>query len=168
MLDIPQVQITQLHLQYRKLIGQDKLVILHSLLGDRIFSFFKLYKELIIKREMSIERVIRLIETALDKLPYAEAHYELVKQAADRQQERHDYLENRIHTLRKEKSRMVTLPSSSYHYVNDRESFNFSSQATSLPYWSLENYDPWSEYRIKQKNSKKKDEICEVYGEDIA
>jgi DNA-binding CsgD family transcriptional regulator len=157
MLDIPQDQVTQFHLQYWKLIGQDKLVILHSQLGNRIFSFLKLYKELIIKGEMSIERVISLIETALDKLPYAEAHYEQVKQAADRQQERLNYLENHIHTLNKEKSRMVTLPSSSYHYVNDRETFNSSSQASSLPHWSSENYDPWSEYRNKQKNSKEKD-----------
>lgn len=58
MLDIPQDQVTQFHLQYWKMIDQDKLVILHALLGDRIFSFFKLYKELIIKKEMSIERVI--------------------------------------------------------------------------------------------------------------
>jgi predicted DNA-binding protein YlxM (UPF0122 family) len=132
MLDIPQTQVTELHLQYRKLIGQDKLVILHSLLGDRIFSFFKLYKELIIIRELSIERVISLIETDLDKLPYVEVHYEQVKQAADRQQERLDYLENRIHTLKKEKSRIVVLPSSSYHYVNDRETFNSSSQSSSI------------------------------------
>lgn len=48
---------------------------------------------------MSIEMVISLIETDLDKLPYVEVHYEQVKQAADRQQERLDYLENRIHTL---------------------------------------------------------------------
>ena len=56
MLDIPQTQVTELHLQYRKLIGQNKLVILHSLLGDRIFSFFKFYEEMIIIREMSNER----------------------------------------------------------------------------------------------------------------
>jgi DNA repair ATPase RecN len=97
---------------------------------------------MIIIREMSNERVISLIETALYKLPYVEAHYEQVKQAADRQQERLDYLESRIHTLKKEKSKMVTLPSSSYHYVNDRETFNSSSQSSSLPYRSSENYDP--------------------------
>jgi predicted DNA-binding protein YlxM (UPF0122 family) len=98
LLDIPQPQVTQFQYQYWKLIGQDKLVILHSLLGNRIFSFFKLYKELIIKGEMSIERVISLIETALDKLPYAETHYQLAKQAADRQQERLDYLESYTHS----------------------------------------------------------------------
>jgi cell division septum initiation protein DivIVA len=91
---------------------------------------------------MSSEKVANLVETALYKLPYVEADYEQVKQAADRQQERLDYLESRIHTLKKEKSKMVTLPSSSYHYVNDRETFNSSSQSSSLPYRSSENYDP--------------------------
>jgi predicted DNA-binding protein YlxM (UPF0122 family) len=156
LLDIPQPQVTQFQYQYWKLMGQDKLVILHSLLGNRIFSFFKLYKELIIKGEMSIERVISLIETALDKLPYAETHYQLAKQAADRQQERLDYLESRIRTVKNEKSRVVTLPSSSYHYLNDKETFNASSQSSSLPYWSSENYDPWSEYRNKTKELKRK------------
>jgi hypothetical protein len=154
MLDISQDQVTQFHLQYWKMIDQDKLVILHALLGDRIFSFFKLYKELIIKKEMSIERIVKLVEIALDSLPYVEAHYEQVKQAADRQQERLDYLESRIHTLKKEKSKMVTLPSSSYHYVNDRETSSSSSEPTSLPYLSSENYDPWSEYRNERKKSK--------------
>jgi predicted DNA-binding protein YlxM (UPF0122 family) len=154
MLDISQDQVTQFHLQYWKMIDQDKLVILHALLGDRIFSFFKLYKELIIKKEMSIERIVKLVEIALDSLPYVEAHYEQVKQAADRQQERLDYLESRIHTLKKEKSKMVTLPSSSYHYVNDRETSSSSSEPTSLPYLSSENYDPWSKYRNERKKSK--------------
>jgi hypothetical protein len=153
MLDISQDQVTQFHLQYWKMIDQDKLVILHALLGDRIFSFFKLYKELIIKKEMSIEGIVKLVEIALDSLPYVEAHYEQVKQAADRQQERLDYLESRERTLQEEKSRMVTLPSSSYH-VNDRETSSSSSELTSLPYSSSENYDPWSEYRNERKKSK--------------
>jgi hypothetical protein len=65
---------------------------------------------------MSIVRVIDLIETGLDKLPYAEDHYELVKQTADRQQERLDYLENRIRTLKKEKNRIVTLTKISFSF----------------------------------------------------
>jgi hypothetical protein len=163
MLDIPQPQVIQFQYQYWKLIGQDRLVTLHSLLGNRIFSFFKLYEELIIKNEMSIERAVNLIETALDKLPYVEDHYEQAKKAADRQQERLDYLENHICNLKKEKSRMVTLPSSSYHYVNDGETFNSSSQSSSLPYWPSENYDPWSEYRNKPKKNSNEKKVYEGF-----
>jgi transposase-like protein len=159
LLDIPQPQVTQFQYQYWKLMGQDKLVTLHSLLGDRIFPFYKLYEELIIKGEMSIERVIGLIETALDRLPYVEDHYEQAKQAAARQQERVDYLENRLHTLKKEKTRMITLPSSSYHYVNDSS----SSQPFPLPYCPPENYDPWSEYRNKPKKNSNKKEVYEGF-----
>jgi DNA-binding transcriptional regulator LsrR (DeoR family) len=43
-LDIPQTQVTQFRSQYWKLKGQDKLVMLHSLLGDRIFSFLNYTK----------------------------------------------------------------------------------------------------------------------------
>ena len=39
---------------------------------------------------------------------------------------------------------------------------------SSLPYWPSGNYDPWSEYRNKQKNSKEKEEIHEMYEGDIA
>jgi DNA-binding CsgD family transcriptional regulator len=173
LLDISQPQVTQFQYQYWKLMGQDKLVKLHSMLGDRIFSFFKLYKELIIKGEMSIERVISLIETALDKLPYVEDHYELVKQAADRQQERRDYLENRIRPLEEERNKTVILSPSHYYYPNDSDaskslshSSRFSSQPSSLPYLSPENYDPWSEYRKNKGNSRIKKEIRGVREED--
>jgi predicted DNA-binding protein YlxM (UPF0122 family) len=175
MLDIPQPQVTQFFLQYWKLRGQDKLVTLHALLGDRIFSFFKLYKELIIIREMSIERVIDLIETGLDKLPYVEDHYQLAKQAADRQQERLDYLENRRRTLEEERNKMVILSPSHYYYPNDSENYaskslshssSLSSQPSSLPYLPSGYPDLSNEYNNEQENSRKKREICEVHEED--
>jgi hypothetical protein len=83
---------------------------------------------------MSIERVIQQVENALDRLPYVETHHDQVKLAADRQQERLKYLETREGTLQEEKSRMVALPSSSYHYVNDRETSRSSSEPPSLRY----------------------------------
>lgn len=42
--------------------------------------------------------------------------------AALREREKVDYLENRTHTLEEEKrSKMITLPSSSYYYTNGGE-----------------------------------------------
>jgi DNA-binding CsgD family transcriptional regulator len=175
LLDISQPQVTQFQYQYWKLIGQDKLVILHSLLGDRIFSFSKLYKELIIKGEMSIERIINLIETALDKLPYVEDHYEQAKQAADKQQERLDYLENRIRTLDEKRNKTVILSPSHYHYPNDSENYaskslshssRFSSQPSSLPNLPSAYSDLSNEYNNEQENSRKKKEIRGVREED--
>jgi hypothetical protein len=103
---------------------------------------------------MSIERVIQQVENALDRLPYVETHHDQVELAADRQQKRLKYLEIREGTLQEEKSRMVALPSSSYHYVNDRETSSSLSEPSSLPYFPSENYDPCSEYRNKRKNQK--------------
>lgn len=59
---------------------------------------------------------------------------------------------------------------SSYYHVEDREDPAmkvFSSnldprQPSQLLYWPTEDYDPWSEYRNKHKNSKEKQEIREV------
>jgi len=151
-------------------------VTLHALLGKRIFPFFKLYEELIIKGEMSIERIISLIETALYKLPYAENHFELAKQAADRQQERLDYLENRIRTLKEEeRNKMVMLSPSHYYYPNDSEiyaskslshSSSFSSQPSSLPYLSSGLPELSNEYNNEQEESRKKKGIREAYQED--
>ena len=166
LLDISQPQVTQFQYQYWKLMGQDKLVKLHSMLGDKIFSFYKLYNELIIKREMSIERVANLVETAAYRLPYVETLYNQACMAADKKREEIDYLENRKHTLKEEKSKMVTLPSSSYYYVNDGKSSGFSSELSPLPYLSPENYDPWSEYRKNKGNSRIKKEIRGVREED--
>ncbi len=178
MLDIPQTQVTQFHLEYWKLVGQDKLAILHALLGNRIFSFFKLYKELVIKREMSIERVANNVEIALDKLPYMETLYEQANREAERKQEKVDYLENRERKLQEEKrSNTVTLPPYYYYYPNNRENYasksppyssSFSSQPSSLPYWPSGYPDLSSEYRKEQENSRKKKEIREMYKGDIA
>ena len=168
LLDISQPQVTQFQYQYWKLMGQDKLVKLHSMLGDKIFSFYKLYKELIIERDMSIEEVANLIETDLYKLPYVETQYKQACKAVARKREEFDYVENltRTHVLKEEKSKMVTLPSSSYYYVNDGKSSGFSSELSPLPYLSPENYDPWSEYRKNKGNSRIKKEIREVREED--
>lgn len=161
MLDIPEAQVTQFRMEYWKLIGQDKLATLYTILGDRIFSFFKLYKELIIKRGMTIERVANIVEIALDKLPYMETLYEQAKNETDRLRGKRDYLENRIRTLAQEYRRMVTLPSSSYYYVNDRKT-SFPSQPASLPYWPTEYPDLSNEYRNEQEKLRKKKEIGEV------
>jgi hypothetical protein len=58
---------------------------------------------------------------------------------------------------------MVTLPPSSYYYVENKENLAMNAfpyypdptpTPSSLPYWPSGNPDPWSEYRNKQKNSK--------------
>ena len=72
-LDLPQNQVTQLRLEYWRLIGQDKLETLHAKGGTRIFSLLKLYKELVIERGMSFEKVAKVVDIALHELPDMES-----------------------------------------------------------------------------------------------
>ena len=71
-LDLPQNQVTQLRLEYWILIGQDKLATLYTIIEGRIFSLSKLYRELVIKRGMSLEAVADVVNTALHELPHME------------------------------------------------------------------------------------------------
>ena len=149
-LDIPQTQVSQFRLEYWKLTGQDKLATLYTMIEGRIFSLSKLYRELVIKRGMSIEAVANVVDIALHELPYMESLLDQATRAAARKQEKVEYLENRIRTLEEEaekKKRIITLPSFYYH-VEDREDSAmkvFSShfdprQPSQLPYWPSENY----------------------------
>jgi predicted DNA-binding protein YlxM (UPF0122 family) len=180
-LDIPQTQVSQFRLEYWKLTGQDKLATLYTMIEGRIFSLSKLYRELVIKRGMSIEAVANVVDIALHELPYMESLLDQATRAAARAQEKVEYLENRIRTLEEEekKKRVITLPPYYYHYVEDRENsamkaFSSNSdirQPSQLPYRPTENYDPWGEYRNKQEESeesKEKEEIREEFKGDIA
>jgi hypothetical protein len=56
----------------------------------------KLYKELIKKRRMSIEKVANVVEIAIDKLPYMEGLYEQVKDQVEKMQHTIQRLANDI------------------------------------------------------------------------
>ncbi len=75
------------------------------------------------ERGMSFEAVANLVEIDLHKLPHMERLYERAKQAADRQQEKVDYLENHTRSLEEEeKRRKRTITLSPYnYYVADGE-----------------------------------------------
>jgi hypothetical protein len=107
-----------------------------------------LYQELVIKKGMSYEKVANAINIALNRLPYMEILYEQVSRAVRSKEERSDYLDLRISTLEAEerrlKRRIVTLPPSSYNYVDTRNNptmnpFSYyrytPRQPSPLPYW---------------------------------
>jgi hypothetical protein len=138
----------------------------------KVSRLWKLYKELVIKREMSFKAVANDVDIDLNRLPDMEAILEQTTKVLARKQVDFEYLEKRIRYLEEEekrrRGRMITLPPSSYSYVENKENlamnaFSYHPDPTptpsSLPYWRSGNSDPWSEYRNKQKNSKEKDEI---------
>jgi hypothetical protein len=116
---------------------------------------------------MSIEAVANAVDIDLNRLPDMEALLEQTTKAVARKQVDAEYLEKRMCYLEEEekrrRGRMVTLPPSSYSYVENKENLAMNAfsyypdpepMPSSLPYWPSGNYDPWSEYRNKQKNSK--------------
>jgi len=164
-LDLPQDQVTQFRLEYWRLQDQDKLESLYIVTKGKASRLWKLYRELVIKRGMSIEAIANVVDIDLNRLPHMEALLEQTTKRVAWKQVDADHLEKRIRSLEEEekrrRGRMITLPS--YYYVENKEdpamnAFSYypdpKPMPSSLPYWPSGNSDPWNEYRNKQKNSK--------------
>lgn len=82
MLNIPEAQATQFHFEYFRLTGQDELISLYARTKGKLSSLLKLFDELALKREMSIEHIANVVEISLHKLPYMESLQ--VKRGVDR------------------------------------------------------------------------------------
>jgi transposase len=72
-LDIPESQATQLRLEYWRLKGLDILESLHMRTKGKVSWLWKLYRELVIERGMSIEAVANAVDIDLNRLPDMEA-----------------------------------------------------------------------------------------------
>jgi hypothetical protein len=98
------------------------------------------------KRGMTIEEVAAVVDINLNILPDMKRELDQTCKALAKKQVELEILEEE-----KRRDRTVTLPSSSYRYVENREnptmnSFPYNYQASptpsSLPYWSSRNRDP--------------------------
>jgi len=109
-------------LEYCKLQDLDSFESLYRMTNGKVNHLLALFRELVIKRAISFERVANLVDIALNRLPMWKLF--LNRPTADRQQERLDYLENHICSLEEEEKRrksMITLhPSFHYYYLSDR------------------------------------------------
>jgi hypothetical protein len=129
-LDIPEVQATQFRFEYFRLAGLGELVSLYSRTQGKLSSLLKLYNELVVKRGMSIEQIVSVVEISLHRLPYMENLYEQAKREVDRLVEKRDYLMFDRNSLKKElaqlkeeekkQRRMLALPSYYNYYDNDK------------------------------------------------
>jgi hypothetical protein len=118
---------------------------------------------------MSLEAVADVVDTALHELPHMESLLDQATRAAAREQEKVDYLENRIRTLEEEeKRRKRTITLSPYnYYVEDSEipatkafsPYYASRQPAPLPYWPSGFPDLSSGFENEQDKSKEKEEI---------
>jgi predicted transcriptional regulator len=174
MLDLPEEKITQFRTEYWRLRNQDKLEQLYMLTKDKVsvlwkiykelviiggmsieevanvmstgfmYQLSRLYKELVIKRGMSIEDVASVVDINLNVLPATKRELDQTCKALARKQVDLDILEEE----KRRRNRFVTLPSSSYRYVEDHtmDTFPYHSNPapspSSLPYWSSRNRNP--------------------------
>jgi AraC-like DNA-binding protein len=95
-LNLPASKVSKLYIDYLKLRGLDKLNTIYKETNGKIWPFWKLYKELIKKRHMSIEKVANVVEIAIDKLPYMESLYIQAKEEAEKMQRTIQRLANDI------------------------------------------------------------------------
>jgi hypothetical protein len=72
---------------------------MHKETNGKLWTFLKLYKELIKKRGMSKEQVAKVVEIAIHKLPYMETLYRQIKDEVDNMQRTIQHLSNDIHAL---------------------------------------------------------------------
>ena len=98
-LNLPASKVSKLYIEYWKLRGLDKLYTIYKETNGKLWTFLKLYKELIKKRRMSIEQVANIVDTAIHKLPYMESLYGQAKDQAEKMQRTRQGLANDVRAL---------------------------------------------------------------------
>jgi predicted HTH domain antitoxin len=85
-LKIRQSVATKYYKEYWKLKRLHKLNSIYKETNGKLWTFLKLYKQLIKKRGMSIAQVVNVVEIAIYKLPHMESLYEQLKDEVDKLQ----------------------------------------------------------------------------------
>src|SRR5918994_2209539 len=85
-LNIRQSEAAKYYREYWKLKGLDKLNIIHTETNGNTWPLWKLYKQLIKKRRMTIEQIVNDIDIAIHKLPHMESLYRQAKDEVDKMQ----------------------------------------------------------------------------------
>jgi hypothetical protein len=98
-LNIRQSEATKYYREYWKLKRLDILNSIHKETNGKIWPLWKLYRELIKKKGMSIEQVVNSVDIATNKLPYMETLYKQAKDEAEKMQRTIQRLANDIRAL---------------------------------------------------------------------
>ena len=75
-LDVPPAQVFQFRLEYCKLQDLDNFESLYRMTNSNVDRLLALYRELVIKRKISFERIANLVDIALERLPNVETLFE--------------------------------------------------------------------------------------------
>jgi hypothetical protein len=85
-LNIRQSEATKYYREYWKLRGLDKLDFIYIKTNGKVWPLWKLYKQLIKEKGMSIAQVVNAVEIAVHKLPYMESLYKQANDEAEKMQ----------------------------------------------------------------------------------
>jgi hypothetical protein len=95
-LKVRQSVATKMYREYWKLKRLHKLNLIYKETNGKLWTFLKLYNQLIKQRGMSIDQVANAVEIAIHKLPHMESLYKQVKDEAEKMQRTIQRLENDI------------------------------------------------------------------------
>jgi hypothetical protein len=98
-LNLPASKVSKLYREYWDLRRLDKLNIIYKETNGNTWPLWRLYKQLIKKRHMSIEQVVNVVDTAIHKLPHMESLYRQAKDEAEKMQRTVQLLVNDIRAL---------------------------------------------------------------------
>jgi len=105
-LNMPELQAIQFYREYWNLVGLHHLNSIYEKTNGKIWSLWKLYQELIKKTGMDMEQVGKVVDTAIDRLPYMETLYEQAKDEVGKMQDKRQYLLNEIDFLNDKLSKL--------------------------------------------------------------
>jgi hypothetical protein len=112
--------------------------------AGHMYQLSRLYKELVRKRGMSIEEAASVVDINLNILPDTKRELDQTCMALAKKQVELDVLNEEE---KRRRNRIVTLPTSSYHYADNHATNPFqyhpdpAATPSSLPYWSSRNRD---------------------------
>jgi hypothetical protein len=136
-LSLREPEATKLYREYWKL---KRLYILNSIYKEtngKLGPFLKIYKQLVMKRRMTIEQVVNTVDIAANKLPYMESLYGQVKDQVDKMQRTRQGLSNDIEAYRYKISVLDKNAFSSEQYCKriEQQVQELTAQKNSLEKW---------------------------------
>ena len=98
-LNIRQSEATKYCREYWRLRGLHKLNYIYKATNGKLGPFLKLYKQLVKQKGMSIEQVVNVLDTAVNRLPHMESLYIQARDETQKMQQTRQHLLNDMNAL---------------------------------------------------------------------
>jgi hypothetical protein len=98
-LNLREPEVTRMFIEYCRLKRLDKLISIYKATNGRLGPFLKLYKQLVKQKGMSIEQVVNVLDTAVNRLPHMESLYIQARDETQKMQQTRQHLLNDMNAL---------------------------------------------------------------------